>query len=605
MTRYRNQGSNMTLHKRVTLTVLAVLVVAGVLVGFGGRAYADNGVSPPMTPWVDALPIPPVAVAGTNPLYKGADYYEITMTAHTHQFHSDLGEATVWTYGQGDTAVYLGPTIVARTGKPVVVKWINDLPTDINDFPLKDSIDPTIMGSDLPSGRAIPHLHGGHTAARFDGTPMQWWTADGQTGPDYVTDTFIYTNDQPAALYWYHDHAWGVTRLQPYLGLAAAYLMLDNVDNGTTILSQKVPSGPYHLPIVLQDKTFNDDGTLWYPTEGISDVHPIWVPEFFADTPVINGKAYPYLDAQPRRYRLRFLNGSQARFYNVHFDFDEHWLPFHIIGSEGGLLPKPVGTTSLLIAPGERFDVIADFTGLALGSVITMTNDANEPYPDGDAPTVTQLMQIRINTAVPATDPDRTVPGALLKLPTVPRLSPTPKLPVREVVLKENTDEFGNPIEVLLNGYHFTDPVTDFLKVGTTETWAWINLTEDAHPMHTHLFTFQVLNRQALDVDAYTTAWLDYLASDTGSGRDPALKPNLNSYLINGVVPPAPEETGYKDTVKAYPGWVTRVRAKYTLASTSVLDFDPVTKSYGSWVYHCHILEHEENDMMRPFVVVK
>ena len=178
------------------------------------------------------------------------------------------------------------------------------------------------MGWDVPTGAAIPHLHGGHTAARFDGTPEQWWTADGvKKGPDYVTDTFTYLNDQPASLLWYHDHTMGATRFKPYLGLAAAYLIFDKVDNGTTINGQKVPSGygKYHLPLVLQDKQFNADGTLFYPTEGISAVHPIWVPEFFGDTPVINGKAYPYLDAQPRRYRLRLLNGSQARFYNLHF----------------------------------------------------------------------------------------------------------------------------------------------------------------------------------------------------------------------------------------------------------------------------------------------
>ncbi len=234
-------------------------------------------------------------------------------------------------------------------------------------FPLLDAIDSTIAGSDVPTGAAIPHLHGGHTAARFDGTPMQWWTRNGKTGPDYVTDTFTYLNDQPASLLWYHDHTMGATRLKPYLGLAAGYLIFDKVDNGTTINGQKVPSGygKYHLPLVLQDKQFNDDGTLFYPTKASAPPTPKWVPEFFGDTPVVNGKAYPFLDAQPRRYRLRILNGSQARFYNLHFhQVGGSDLPFWVIGSEGGLLPKPAEKTSLLIAPGERFDVIVDLTGL-------------------------------------------------------------------------------------------------------------------------------------------------------------------------------------------------------------------------------------------------
>jgi spore coat protein A len=411
----------------------------------------------------------------------------------------------------------------------------------------------------------------------------------------------------------------GSTRLKPYLGLAAAYLIFDKVDNGTTIKGQRVPTGygKYHLPLVIQDKEFNTDGTLFYPTQnngeyppGVNPIHPIWVPEFFGDTPVINGKAYPFLDAQPRRYRLRLLNGSQARFYNLHFkvgatpaggETDARVdLPFWVIGSEGGLLPKPVQKTALLIAPGERFDVIVDFTGLR-GSTVMMANDANEPYPDGDAPTVTDLMKININTAVQANDPDTSVLPGNLKLPAISRLTGTPGVAPRDVVLKENADPYDNPFEVLLNGYHFMDPTTDFVKLGTTETWRWINLTVDAHPMHMHLVTFQVVNRQQIDVDAYTAAWTDYL----NSGRDPLLKPHLKNYLIGNPIRPDPDEMGYKDTVKAYPGYVTRTRAKFTLPVTALLDYNSKARSFGHWVYHCHILEHEENDMMRPFEVVK
>ncbi len=575
------------------------------------RAYAD---SPSMTKWIDPLPVPPVATQ----TYKAgisywADYYEITMTAHQHQFNSSLpGPATVWTYGQGNTSVYLGPTIVAHTGRPVIVKWINHLPTALEDFPLKDSIDTTLPGSDVPTGAAIPHLHGGHTAARFDGTPDQWWTADGIKGMDYVTNTFTYMNDQSATLLWYHDHTMGSTRLKPYLGLAAAYVLFDNVDTGATINGQRVPSGygKYHLPIVLQDKQFNDDGTLFYPTQGISAIHPVWVPEFFADTPVINGKAYPYLDVQPRRYRLRFLNGSQARFYNIHFKLNGNDLPFWIIGSEGGLLPAPVEKTTQLIAPGERFDVIADFTGVPLQSAIMMTNDALAPYPMGGETDVPELMQIRVNTPVPVNDPDLSVLPRKLRLPPVPRLNPTQHIRPRDVVLQEYADQFDNPYQVLLNGYHYMDPVTDFVKAGTTETWQWINLTGDAHPMHTHLVSFQVVNRQKFDVDRYEAAWDKYLAS----GRKPWLKPFLDGYLIGQPIPPAPEEMGFKDTVKAYPSldpmdesysYVTRIRARFDLPQTSLLDYDWQTGTFGKWVYHCHILEHEENDMMRPFVVTR
>jgi spore coat protein A, manganese oxidase len=601
---------------RCQFTTILILCVG--FIGIGNRAYAQ---SPDMPRWVDPLPVPPVATTTYKAGISGvADYYEINMTASQHQFSSGLGPATVWTYGQpGKAPVLLGPTIVAKKGRPVVVKWINSLPTALADFPLKDAIDPTIGGAEVPTGAAIPHLHGGHTAARFDGTPEQWWTADGKKGPDYVSDTFTYLNDQPASLVWYHDHTLGATRLKPYLGLAAGYLILDDVDNGSTITvsgpdkdgrgnlikhAQPVPAGygKYHLPLVIQDKQFNADGTLFYPTEGISLTHPKWVPEFFGDTPVINGKAYPRLDAQPRRYRLRLLNGSQARFYNLHFNDGAKDLTFYVIGSEGGLLPAPAPKTSLLMAPGERYDVIVDFKD-AQGSTVMLTNDANAPYPDGDPANVTELMKISITVPVPANDPDLTVPPAQLRLPSVPRLAATPGLRPRDVVAKENlVPGLGDedvPGEVLLNGYHFMDPTTDFIKANSTETWQWINLTVDAHPMHPHLVTFQVVNRQPFDVDAYTADWLAYLAS----GRT-APRPDVASYLTGPVEGPAPEEMGYKDTVKVPPGYVTRTRATFRLSPLSLLDYDWKTRSYGRWVYHCHILEHEENDMMRPFEVV-
>lgn len=595
------------------LSSLSKAALAGLVLAAGPLGLAappPPGVSPTLTRWVDPLPVPPAAAAKDKPgISSWADYYEIAMTQHAHQFHRELGPATVWTYGmKGQPGIYLGPTIVAHTNRPVIIKWLNQLPNDPDSFPLKDSIDWTLMGSDLPTGRAIPHLHGGKTAARFDGTPDQWWTADGQKGPAFVSDTFTYTNEQPAALLWYHDHAMGATRFNPYLGLAAAYLLLDKVDNGTTINGQKVPSGDCHLPIVLQDKTFNPDGTLFYPTQGNNAVHPVWVPEFFGDTPVINGKAYPYLNAQPRRYRLRFLNGAQARFYDVAFDLHGTRLPFHVIGSEQGLLPAPVRKDHLLMAPGERWDVIVDFTGLPLGSEVILTNSAEAPYPSGDpANALPELMQFRISQSIPAGDPDLTVPAAGLRLPAIPRLVATPGIPRREVVGQETMDmATDSPTQVRFNGYGYMEPTTDFVKAGTTETWEWINLTGDAHPMHVHLVSFQVLNRQALKLDPdtgeplYAAAWDAYLAS----GRSPALKPILNDFLTGPELPPEPEELGGKDTVKAYPGFVTRIRARFELPWTSALDLNFRKRTVGDWVYHCHILEHEENDMMRPFQIV-
>jgi spore coat protein A len=256
--------------------------------------------------------------------------------------------------------------------------------------------------------------------------------------------------------------------------------------------------------------------------------------------------------------------------------------------------------TAVLIAPGERFDVIVDFTGLPLGTRVMLGNDANEPFPDGDETALTDLMQIRIETPVPANDPDRSVPAGSLNLPNVPRLNAQAKLPPRDVVLEETMDENDNPLEVKLNGRAFHDPVEDFVKVGSTETWQWVNLTGDAHPMHTHLVTFQVVNRQFLDAHGYEEAWEDYLESE----RDPALKPDVAFFVKGQPIPPSPEELGYKDTVKTPPGYVTRVRARFSVPRNAKLTSIAGHGSYGKWVYHCHILEHEENDMMRPFEVI-
>ena len=329
------------------------------------------------------------------------------------------------------------------------------------------------------------------------------------------------------------------------------------------------------------------------------------MPEFFGDTPVINGKAYPYLDVQPRRYRLRLLNGSQARFYNLGFEFDgPRDLPFWVIGSDGGLLPKPAQKTSLLIAPGERFDVIVDFTRLPLGSTVMMTNDANEPYPDGDPPTVTDLMKINVNTPVPANDPRHLGAARQAEAAGVARrLHDTPGVAPRDIVLKENcATPYDNPYEVLLNGYHFTDPTTDY-RQGRHDRDLALDQPDGGRSPDAHA-PGAVPGREPPG-DRRRAA-----TRPTGRPISPpvgpdASSPHLRHYLVGDPISPAPEEMGYKDTVKAYPGYVTRVRAKFTLPWTSLLDYDPKTRSYGSWVYHCHILEHEENDMMRPFEVVK
>lgn len=558
--------------------------------------------------------------------YKGKDYYEIYMAEGKFQFSSQLPVTalsnTTWGYGSNYNQEdnnnknktkgipnnvflgYLGPTIEATKGRPVVVKFINNLPTT---HPLEASIDPTVpdplMYPGLVPGRATPHLHGGFTDPRFDGHPHSWFTAGGVHGSNYKTlpgaasnEAIIeYSNEQPAANLWYHDHAMGITRLNAYVGLAALYYIRDKDDSGLTNNKLGLPAEKYEIPLVIQDKQFNSDGSLFYPTEGVTDEHPKWVPEFFGDTAVVNAQTFPFLNVEPRRYRFRMLNGSQARFYNLWIEgAGSVRLPLWVIGMEQSLLSAPVKLQQILLSPAERADVIVDFTGFAPGTTFIMKNDALAPYPgDVGVTDMPEIMQFKVIAPLPESKKDKTELPANLVLPSVTPLVPTPGAPVREIVLKETIDTItGNPTEVRLNQKYFSEPVDETPKVGTSEIWQFINLTVDAHPMHMHLVKFQVVNRQNFDAAAYTTDYLAWVAA----GRVPASKPVLANYLSGAPLPPAPEESGWKDTAKAYPGQILRVISKF--------DLPPKVSLPADYVYHCHILEHEENEMMRPFQVV-
>jgi spore coat protein A len=571
------------------------------------KAMAAPKGSPNVPKFVDPLlaQIPILTPLPNSPV-PGADYYEIVMSAGEHKFHSRFaGKARTLRYG---AMPYLGPTIEAQAGKPVVVKFINHLPITDAGHPLGTSIDPTIPdpemykspdGSPLPAGRAVPHLHGGFTMPDFDGHPHSWFTPLGQRGSHYASlqdvagdeAMVLYSNAQPAANLWYHDHAMGITRLNVYAGLAALYFVRDEFDTGRAGTGLNLPAGPYEVPLVIQDKQFNQDGSLFYPRVGITPAHPVWVPEFFGDTPVVNAVAYPYLDVEPRRYRFRIVNGSQARFYDLKLTGPKGHLPFSIIGMEQSLLPAPVLLNNLLLAPAERADVIVDFAGLPPGGTITLSNEARAPFPGGRRGELPHIMQFRVN--LPLAGPDLSTPPSQLVLPAVARLVPTPDAPIREIVMKEDADpDVGAPTDVKLNGKWFDEPADELPQVNTTEVWQFINLTEDAHPMHVHLVRFQIVDRQPFDSEAYDAAHDAWVAA----GQNPSAKPVLSDYVTAPPVQPAPEESGWKDTAKSYPGEILRVIAKFEVPEGTSLP--------AEYVYHCHILEHEENEMMRPFIVM-
>jgi len=540
--------------------------------------------SPNLTKYLDPLPIPPVLDL------RGGGSPTIAMAQGTHQFHAQLpGPATTWGYGG---AAYLGPTIEAQKDVPITVSWVNNLPTNGHLFPVDFGIqwaNPTNLPPDSPPGTAfpvpaVPHVHGGLTLPQFDGHPEQWWThGHGHSGDHYVTDTFTYGNNQRAASVWYHDHALGITRLNVYAGLAGYYWIRDEFDTGEAAPPApglNLPAGDYEVPLVLQDKIFNADGTLFYPVqdEVAEGTPPVWLPEFFGDTAVVNGKAYPFLEVEPRRYRLRIVNGSDARFYDLKFVDGARVIPFHQIGNEGGFLPAPVQLNTVLIAPGERADIIIDFSGLRRATVL-LKNNAKAPFPNGRGGQVNQLVQFRVTRQLQGSD--TTTPPAQLVLPPITQLG-TPST-ARDMLLEERLDAEDDPIVLLVEHKYWHEPVSTFVTNGQTEDWLLINTTGDTHPIHLHLVTFEVKDRRPFDVAAYVPG-----GSIPYTGRP---------------VPPAPYELGRKDTVRANPGEVTRIRVRFDLPTYGPIVLPPGILN-PQYVWHCHILEHEDNEMMRPYEVV-
>jgi spore coat protein A len=573
------------------------LIERGAIVGIGlavGRAGfpmpapAAVRMTPKLRRWVEPLPIPPVLDGRGG----GKRFTIAARESTTWKFHPDLPASRTWGYWSDSPEAglpYLGPTIVA-TRRPddtvetsVTIEWRNELGKAF----LPN--DPTIMGAVMPGEPApiVTHLHGGENHPQYDGTPLQWYLGNGEHGPHYITNTFTYFNEQRASMVWYHDHAVGNTRTNVYAGLAGAYLIRDAQDTGEADNPLRLPAGPYEIPLVLQDKTFNADGSMFYPDAGVTAYHPNWVPEFFGDVAVVNAKIWPFVDVEPRRYRLRIVNGSQSRFYNLQFA-NEHSgraLPFTQIGTEGGFLRAPVPMTALLIAPGERADLIVDFAGQRNASFI-VTNNARAPYPMGGRAGLAQLIKFRVSKALSGSD--RTTPAASLQLPPLARLAEASVTRIQH--LSETLDPVtGAPITLNVEDAPYLEESTGLPGVttrpasGDVEDWLLVNTTADTHPIHLHLVTFEVIDRRPFG----------------------AYDPKTQAITYAGPpVPAAPNENGRKDTVQAHPGQVTRIRARFELPDEGTIEL-PDGVDNPQYVWHCHILEHEENDMMRAFEVVR
>jgi spore coat protein A len=480
---------------------------------------------------VDPLPIPEIA-RSIGPK-GGAPRFRIEMRAAAVKLHRDLAPTPLWTYGGS----FPGPTIEARRGHPVVVEWPNELP-DRHFL----AIDHRLHGAeaDKPEVRAVVHLHGAKVPPQSDGYPEDWYTP----GKSAVLS---YPNDQDAALLWYHDHAMGITRLNIYAGLLGLCLLRDDFEDALHL-----PGGRYEIPLVLCDRFLLRDGSLDYPVSG--DGGAPWVSEVFGNAMLVNGKLFPYLEVEPRKYRFRILNGANGRFFHLSLSNGQD---FQVIGTDQGLLSSPVSLPGFVFAPGERADVVVDFKDYK-GDTVVLRSDALE------------LMQFRVGrVASPGTSAnDRSLPATLRPVVKIPEDA---AVRTRLLTIDEQMNGKGESVLMLLNKSHWHMPVTEKPVLNSVEIWSILNPTDDSHPIHLHMVRFQILDRRPFLGEVYMM---------TGEMK-----------FTGPPVPPEPFEAGWKDTVRAHANMLTRIIIKF--------------EGYpGRYVWHCHVLEHEDNEMMRPYEVV-
>jgi bilirubin oxidase len=616
------------------------------------RGVAPSLLNPARIPkYVTNLVVPPVM-----PQVHGSQHHD-TYVIGVRKFRQQvlppgLPPTTVWGYGSmahDGTFHYPAFSLEATVDRPVRVTWVNDLVDRNGRFlPHLLAVDPTLHWANPPGGRhgrdsrpvfkvtpgpytgpvpIVTHLHGGHSTEESDGYAEAWYLPSARDVPGGFaaagsfyeefrekfadrhgsawkpgTATFQYANDQRASTLWFHDHSLGMTRLNVYAGPVGFYLLR----GGASDLEPRVLPGPapgvrdpagtrYHeIPMVIQDRSFNGDGSLFYPSSQsffgsyrgpyipTTDVPPIWNADFFADTMVVNGRTWPVLNVEPRRYRLRVLNACNGRFLILKIAADptsrpaQAAVPFWQIGTEGGFLPEPVQRESLLLAPAERADVIVDFTGMRPGHALYLINEGADQafgrgvpgvdFPAADPATTGQVMKFAIG---PQSGSDISISPDQLTLPGFTPLgspSVTRRLSLNELGSRSHGTPPTTPTMALLGTVSasataplgWNDPITEDPRLGATETWELHNFSPNTHPVHIHGVQFQVVGRQPF------------------GGR---------------AVPPEHWESGYKDTVIAYSGEVTRVKATFDQP--------------GRYLWHCHILEHEDNEMMRPYQIVE
>jgi len=724
---------------RLGVITIAALIVAGVVLVAGTVlpsyiASKDNAVdqSTAKADFIDPADIPKYVnqLSGPPPVYvpevvvdpetgEVSENYTITASEFYQQIlPGPYPKTEVFGYGgqakdpvTGTNLGYVknspGPTIEATRGVAANIKWVNEIkgssmfavdPTICWANPNMMPMDPSPPWPAYPPGfpqaqSPVPissHVHGAEVQSTSDGNPDAWFTYSGMHGAAYNSEeptdpnaaVYHYPNMQPAATIWYHDHALGMTRLNVMSGLAGFYLLRDAADT----LAPSLPQGKYDVPIVLQDRIFLTDGSMWFPTIGtMPDVHPYWASMFYGNVEMVNGLVWPNMNVDKGGYLLRLLDGSNARFYTISFTLASTGvkLPFTQIGSDGGYLKTPVSMTELTLAPGERAMVLLDFSAMSAGTKIIMTNShsgidmgmggsmgssMNGSMNSGMAggmgsgmgggmgssiggsmdgtmcgngcccgggmggmgamsgmdnsmggsmtnmmpPSIPELMQFTISAASGLAK--SALPDILNNdLSTFPSLSGSEKTRTLTLTWTGMSMNSGTgtstgmgmgmmmPTAWLCDGQRYLNPVSETPRAGSTEIWRFVNPTMMAHPMHLHLVQFQVVSRQSMNCMGYFSEWI------AQNGEPPLDHPTIpvaiDPYLVGSPSPAPANEQGWKDTVRCYPGQVTTVIVRFAPIDGSA-EY-PFNATVGpGYVWHCHIIDHEDNEMMRPYVLV-
>lgn len=601
-TRREKWGPEMYLTRRQLLQAGAV-AGGGVLTQAYG-AGSGRALAAPAPPAAFTEQLPTLAEIGAIDMRAGG-HLELWARNTRHRFQEQMGLAETLAFQDAASSrTYLGPVIIAKKGTPLSLTVHNR----IAGHPLAFAIDKELLppgSNEAAAPRLALHLHGGNTHPRSDGGPEQAF----RPGASY---TYHYENKQDAAGLWFHDHTLGMTRLNVYAGLAGGYLLRDAPGSGIdTGDGTYLPPPPYEVPLLIQDRMFNPDGSLAYPPNPdltTSDGSPRpWAPEFFGDVATVNGKCRPNLDVARGKYRFRMFNGSNARFYDVTLMTVGGAVPFVQIGTDGGLLNAPVKLYRLILGPGERADVVVDFAGLKPGTRIVLANSARVPYPDGPASIqlgglpLPHIMQFTVTSKSGYTEPlpdrlrDRDCP-----ITNLVDLAPDT---TRPMALVEVANAAGVPLMALLNNRRFESDDITRVESDSLEEWELINTTGDAHPIHLHFTQFQVRDRQKFDVDAYLA---DAGFVDPGTGLlTPGRGKTVPSrpFLVGKPKEAPANEQGWKDTVVAMPGEVTRIRVPFGAGAAGGKPLAIGSSFKGEYVWHCHILEHEDNDMMQRYVI--